>query len=466
MSSHQRFSLHFAVSMAVLMLSGCGLKPQLVKHYSSTDAVDAAPVLKVAAQGAVLGDAQSLVAGNQYTVSAFVLPVPPKPSGSPAVLGFSDHGQASLIGELGERLPETSEFLDAIARSSLKSAAACEPAGPLRFERRLVLSLAGRHSRPATRFDGFAYHLALTGDVSDGIRFASWTRFESSQDNVSLGTTRLKQTQSLSATDVSSNTVVRAATGTIPAATLVDSLTAVLNGSRELEENVTSTRRYTPLTGVLSERSAAIVQQGAVGIDLFGNLTADFTIEVGKSKNVRTLSAKGLFDKTDAAQTDLTKITLSWCDRVVSADQNALKAKLTAAATLRRAMEGHETAIEGDDEASFLPLATGPGADIELVGEKDLSWMEYRIAQAPSEQGQPALYLTGSEPYVGTLSFGSLDQARAVVRWLRATGQTSLRGVPLGWPGKVAYLPSHAKALEVYLVLHQNGKEVPGPVWR
>ena len=466
------------VAVLAISAAGCSLKPQLVKHYSTRadSAATSSQTLKVYAGASSFPTAQESLQGGAYSVTAFVTQVPPKQPGGPFVAGLSDRGQAELISQIG-RYSETSNALSAsLLKAGEKEPQSCSAPGPLKIERRLVLSLAGRHLEPATRFDGVAYVLTL--DEKARSKFVSWNRFESTLDNVSLGTTRLKQSQTVGMTDSDSTKTTSAATALVPGKELLSSLNLTASQSRELEETVASSRRFTPITGSLSSASAAIVQQGAVGLDLFGNMTADFTLEMDSSdQNAPAISSEwvyttaGLF-KDDKPQTGNDKITVTRCERFYASKQDPITATLTASAVARLVTKGKETAIEGDDASTYqyITAADTNAAKITLVDTGALSRNNFYIAKnLGSNQFQ---FLVSNDYPTEQIVLPSLDQARDLLRWLRLTDKVVLRTIPLamvGAPDRNGKMPplkrGQAKTLVVVQCRNKVSTPTCGVVW-
>ena len=434
------------LQMAILVaLSGCALRPQLVKHHDSWDDTDdknlslnvvGGNVSSVGNVGKVANPdataAFDLLQGGAYTVSGFVSAPPQSASSAPFVTRLSERGQAELISQVAAGSQKTSEWAGALMKFGDKSPKACTDSNTVRFERRLIISLAGRHAYPAARFDAAAYVLKLK---DDRVKFVSWNRFDTLHESVALGTTRLKQSQAFGLTDFDSDKKTVAATAAAPAKELLSTLNLTASQSRELEESVASTRRFTPVTGTLSNEHAAIVQQGAVGLDIFGNLTADFTMEgligSGAKPHVKRESIyafSGLFKADGTAQADTPQISVSRCERSYMASASPVTASLTSAVVVRRVETGSDTAIEGDDKAVFSRVNGSGAAEIELVDSASLRHV-YFIITSPHRVN--LRNISGG----GDMRFASLDEAANLVKWLRQSGKTKLPDLDLGWFG-------------------------------
>lgn len=462
------------VTAGVLLgTTGCSLRPQLVKHHdSSTSPEQAERKLTIQGDGAETIQPAALLDGS-YVITGFSAPVPPSAASAPFISKLSDHGQAQLIEQVGASAQNADELTASLLKLGEKPAKACNY-GPLRMERRLVLSLAGRHAAPASRFDSMAYVFELKD--AQGVQFTTWNRFDTQHETVALGTTRMKQSQNAGWTDFDSEKTTAAATAIAPAKELFSSLNLTASQSRELEETIASARRFTPITGTLSGKSAALVQQGAVGMDLFGNMTADFTIELKPGTKADPVinrqwlyTAAGLFD-AGKPQPKVAGTTVSRCERTYAWSIEPIKATLTAAGVLRQVGKGGETVIEGDDEASYTKIEAKDAAIIELVDSASLIVEFYTIRRAHPAYDRYNLYnLTQEED----IQLPTLDEARNWVKWLRQTGNTELKGTKLGWLGPPiagsdgSFRKSEAASLEVYRCESITGP-LPKcePVWR
>jgi hypothetical protein len=418
---------------ALLATSGCALRPQLVKHHKDSQHGEVEGVtLTVQGGTAAPTEVLNLLDGAGYSVTAFVTAAPPGPASTPFISKLSDQGQAALIEKVATATTSPDELAGALLKLGEKPVKACGEPGPLRFERRLVLSMAGRHADPATRFDGVAYVLKL--DQGSPAKFVSWNRFETLHESVALGTTRMKQSQNVGWKDFDSEKTTAAATAIAPAKELLSTVDLTASQSRELEETVASSRRFTPITGTLSGPGASLVQQGAVGLDLFGNLTADFTIELDEVRGTSVATewiyaTTGLFEKAGAAQTKADQITLSRCQRKFATSLLPITASLDAGAVLRQVKKGADTVIEGDDTAFYASLKSQGAAKVELVDRASLLRVFFVIKRVKKDYNlQDAV--EGED-----MRFASLDEARTLVRWLRHTQSTELKGVQFRWAG-------------------------------
>ncbi len=464
-------SIRIAVSIFVTtILSGC-MSPKLVKHYSNFDNEEKDPVATIEVNsGEDAPSTDDVAAGDKYYVSAFVTPVPKKNS-SPFILSLSSEGQASVLAELGKLNQTTDSFSKSIFELGA-SPSGCAQNDPLRFERRVVFSLAGRHKNPATRFESVIYRIQVSSPPSDPapssaikassnpandhnyIKFISWNRFETFSETTALGTTAYRQSQSIGLTDFSSDTnSVSAVAGSIPGRQLVDSLTLNASSSREMTENVTSTRRHAPYTNSLLPRQAVIVHQGAVGVDLFGNFAADFTVELDESNTTSEshLLISGLFSQDGSAQRDETKIRATICGKRRAIHSNAVTAELFVSAVLRIATSGGDTVIEGDDTVRYDLIKQSTGEPIKFLLDSDLSRDVYRIGrQKPDGTTEFLDILTQGKNQQGLL-ISSYEEADSLNRWLRETKRDSIKGIAFSWPGVRKYDGIHARELDVYL---------------
>lgn len=453
----------------LLITTGCSLRPQLVKHHEHATLAENAAKLTILG-GTSSSTSPERLLGDGYTVTGFVTQAPPTAASSPFISKLSDHGQAELIGRVGASAKNADELATTLLKLGEKPVSSCND-GPLRLNRRLVLSLAGRHAAPSTRFDAMAYVLTL--ENADRARFITWNRFETLQETVALGTTRMKQSQSAGWTDFDSEKTTAAATAVAPAKELLSTLNLSATQSRELEESVASARRFTPITGTLSEPGAALLQQGAVGMDLFGNLTADFTIELKEGANGPHVAkdwvytATGLF-ADGKPQPNVSGTVVSRCGRVYAVSVEPIKAKLAANGILRQVGKGAETVIEGDDTATYTTLPTATSVDIDLVDRESLSRTYFTIKRAGKD------YNLYNHTEKQEILFATLDEARSWVRWFRQTGNTSLKETQLGWlgpPNPKGGLALLRKGEAMELEIHRCASEkkenvICGVVWK
>ena len=453
----------------LLTTAGCSLRPQLVKHHEHATLAENAAKLTILG-GTSSSTSPEKLLGDGYTVTGFVTQAPPTAASSPFISKLSDRGQAELIGRVGASAKNADELAATLLKLGEKPVSSCND-GPLRLNRRLVLSLAGRHAAPSTRFDAMAYVITL--DNADRARFITWNRFETLQETVALGATRMKQSQSAGWADFDSEKTTAAATAVAPAKELLSTLNLSASQSRELEESVASARRFTPITGTLSEPGAALLQQGAVGMDLFGNLTADFTIELKEGADGPHVAKDWIYTATGLfadgkPQPNVSGTVVSRCGRVYAVSVEPIKAKLAANGILRQVGKGAETVIEGDDTATYTTLPTATSGDIDLVDRESLSRTYFTIKRAGKD------YNLYNHTEKQEILFATLDEARSWVRWFRQTGNTSLKETQLGWlgpPNPKGGLALLRKGEAMELEIHRCASEkkenvICGVVWK
>lgn len=453
----------------LLATTGCSLRPQLVKHYKHVTLAANESTLTILGGTNDPKPPEALL-DKGYTVTGFVTQVPSTAASLPFISKLSDRGQAELIGWVGASAKNTDELATTLLKLGEKPVKACND-GPLRLERRLVLSLAGRHASPSTRFDAMAYVLTLQD--KDRARFITWNRFETLQETIALGTTRMKQSQTAGWADSDSEKTTAAATAVAPAKELLSTLNLSATQSRELEESVASARRFTPITGTLSEPGAALLQQGAVGLDLFGNLTADFTMELTKGAKGPHVEKEWFYTATGLfvdgkAQPNVSGTAVSRCGRVYATSVEPIKAELAASGILRQVGKGAETVIEGDDMATYAKLPRATSVVIELVDRGSLSRTYFTIRRSSSK------YNLYNHTDREDILLPTLDEARNWVRWFRETGNTRLKETQMGWMGPpnpkggLALLrKDEAMSLEVHKCTSEQDKNVIcGVVWK
>jgi hypothetical protein len=465
-----RMSIMLIMAGVLLATAGCALRPQLIKHHKSVTSGTANVKLTILGGNAKPTTPENLLASG-YTVTGFATQVPPSAASAPFISKLSDRGQAQLIERVGAAAKNSEELTSTLLKLGEKPVRTCNE-GPVRLERRLVLSLAGRHDAPATRFDTMAYVLTLK--EPDRVRFISWNRFETLHETVALGTTRMKQNQTAGWKDSDNEKTTAAATAAAPAKELLSTLDLTATQSRELEETVASARRFTPITGTLSGPGAALIQQGAVGLDLFGNLTADFTLELGPGTALAPATAQewvytasGLF-VDGKAQSDVAGTAVARCARVYAHSVSPINATLAASGIVRQVSKGDDTVIEGDDAAVYATLPAATAADIELVDRASLARVYFSIKRTGKDYN---LYNHADR---ADIKFPTLDEARNWVRWLRETGNTELKGTKLGWlgppssqGGMVLLRKDEAASLEVHRCESGIGPDMRcGVIWK
>jgi hypothetical protein len=191
-------------------------------------------------------------------------------------------------------------------------------------------------------------------------------------------------------------------------------------------------QRFVDATGVLTAKEARLIQEGAFGIDLTGNMIVDMTVSVGSAANHLTtdiFTFSKLFDNSgkpnpsDAIEVDRQTIVF-----VGPRACQPVKAKAMVKATVRWTQGGDKTLIEGDDKALYELVKTPP-QDFELVPAEALRFSVWFLVDA-RERPFHIERVTGNLK-TEVLQFGNFDEANDFLRYMHVLpgdGPRSVKG--------------------------------------
>jgi hypothetical protein len=281
-------------------------------------------------------------------LTAFCLDVPIV-STRTTLLNLADRGQASLIEEYGRKSTNTRELLRNLGTPIIFAQDAGRVVDHTVFARRVVFSIDHQSSGPADRVTEARIVLALPGDSA---KFENWTQFATKYETADLGSLKFTQNREI---DVS-----------VSGGPAVATVQPQAKTSNALEENLKLTQRYVSVTGALAPKSAEIIQQGSLGIDVTGNIAVDFTIRLESSDETDTFDFEPLFDSAGKPSAPDAIVFTRRTAKFVSNVSSDIMAKAALTATIRHVIRGDDTLMEGDDAVQFRTGSTKP-IDVPLI---------------------------------------------------------------------------------------------------
>ncbi len=200
------------------------------------------------------------------------------------------------------------------------------------------------------------------------------------------------------------------------------------------------------MTGALSPQKAELIEQGAPGLDLTGNLAVDLTVRVGPAGGASTDTFRfdSLFDNAGApkpaAQVNITRQT----SRYVPRPARDITVRATLSATIRHVVSGDDTLMEGDDEVQFR---YGPASPITLtlIPKEALQFSVWLLRDKGGNA--LALHMGGTMPE--TLQFRGYDDAIALRDYLKRIADPSQIGGRALWLNGSTLNPAAAGSLQV-----------------
>jgi hypothetical protein len=388
MMNHQaKLAMMLVLTVAVMMLTSC-TSPQITRRYAS----------------ATLPDEPT--GHDVVTLSLFAMDVPVA-SAQTTLLSLGERAQAALIRELSAKVNDAPSLLHALASPIAKPASQQGILDRTVVDRRVVMSIDNRAFSPATRIHKAATILSLKETTAD---FTRWSQFATKYQTVNLGSVKFTQASEFSLG-------VKAALPQIPASPEV---TGSATATRSLEENLNINQRFVEATGVLTAKEARLVQEGASGIDLTGNMIVDLTVSVASADDhgeadiftfTKLFDGSGKPSAPGAIEMDRKKVIY-----VLPRVCKPVEATAVLEATVRKALRGHRTIIEGDDKALYEQVTT-TSPPFELVPAQALRFSVWYLVDS---RNNPIHLQKDTPPKSEVLQFESWDEANEFLRYLRA----------------------------------------------
>jgi hypothetical protein len=409
--------------IGILLLGGCP-RPTLMRYYGSGTSFKAdapgiePPVLTVFATGVPASSAQT------------------------ALANLSPGGQASLIAAVSKDTSAPAALLQALAEPIER------PPSPHRFvdrtiiERRIVLSIENLSQEPADRIHRASIHLEASKAGTPSVlpvSFLGWNQFITRYETVHIGSMRSVRSAEFSAEIKGGPPQV----GTVGAGAKIGAA---------LEEAMVLQRRYVQAMGVLTPERATLIQQGAFGADLMGNVIVDLQLRVGDPSrpwSTDVFSFSNLFDKEGRPQpADRVKLER----QTVQFPANAcapIMASAQLVATIRHVRGGQHTIMEGDDKAVYQTV-TGQAQTFELVPKEAL---RFTVWWLQDEKMHPVHIGLNGGAAREVLQFDRFEAAEAFLKYLEMNptpGKVRERTLWLGKDTPSALSPADVGRLVVW----------------
>jgi hypothetical protein len=200
------------------------------------------------------------------------------------------------------------------------------------------------------------------------------------------------------------------------------------NYERNLNEEIALRQRIVTSTGALSPQRAEFYQQGAVGIDLTGNVIIDMEVDVVRdSIPFRTYSFADLFQSSggpNAAGNVRPRLQqIIYPEKAVPPIM--MRASLEYA--VRHVASGDKSIAEGDDRVQYLRGRSDGGVSSILIPAEEMRFVLWGLAASDN-------FIQIREPGARgavVLALSSYEQAEELLSWLQKTAVTRKTGEPL-----------------------------------
>lgn len=396
---------NFATMIALVFLAGCSVltpRPQVIRRFSQYRVVEQPPA-------------------NTPLVSltTFSTPVPAvdPPRG---LLNMAERGQAELVRALAAKTDGAPALARALALPFAPEQERPAMIDRSRVKRRVVFSIEKRSPGPADRINLVRVRVKLPQIGADAPTFVGWNRMESEYRTIDLGKLTSTQTRTMGGELGLSIPVLSAAPNVSASA------------EKSLEEEVTVQRRVPSLHGTLALREASLMEEGVSGVDLTGNVSADFEIVLpfrdGQAYSFTFTAKDGAPDCTQ--RPSLRSHVLRY-----PVHRDTLKAEVEMEYVVRQVGRGVRTEFEADDWVTFVN-GTHPTRTFTLIPGEDLAVSVFTLRSAGNPL-QVADALAGGPLPLQDLRLATYEDAFRVLSWLHRCEATipgyplSLNGTPL-----------------------------------
>ncbi|HEV2148210.1 MAG TPA: hypothetical protein VGR37_12470 [Longimicrobiaceae bacterium] len=345
-------------------------------------------------------------------LTAFSLPVPNSDPNN--ILALAPEAQAEFVRGVAAHA-STGRAIAAGIAAPIKSDSPPPGARNLaRISRRVVFSIENRSPSPADRLHSVRIRMELP---DSNMSYVSWDKIATKHNTVDVGTLSFTQ-----------GTEVGAELGlTLPVLSAAPKVSG--SATSGMNESVTLRHRFVDLNGALTERQAILLQQSTAGIDLTGNVIADFVVDVEERQSEWFYAFSG-----DSRTCEQAVIRGEFND--IARSTRPRNARVTLEYVLRRVDGGDATITESDDVVSFV--SAKHDTTVELIPESALIVNSWYVRTNSTPSG--VLHLRSTVGGLGLerfqpVQFASYEDAERMVQWLRRC-KGSIPGFNISIPGR------------------------------
>lgn len=390
-----RFFGIFCIISCILFSQGCSPQAELIKRYKSYQNESAppnSPLIKVTLFSLSVKEEQAIK----------------------NITGLQDRGQAQLIKTLDTKTKDLKTFIAALGTPIKGESKEAPIVDKTIINRRLVFSLENASEHPADRITYAKFSLKI--DPVNMGTFLNWDKFASKYETIDLGKMTFSKKQSFEG-EISLAPPLLQPT--------VTGLNLKGSSERNLEEVLQLKERYVTSTGSLKKDEAVVLQEGALGIDLTGNLLIDIQIKtLPKNVEYSILTFQKLF-KDDGTPNSPKEIGIrEQTYKIPQTNAMPLKGKLSFKGITRQVVEGAETLIEGDDKVKFITTQL-PEEEVILVDSDEMKAKGWKLTHA---DGRVLHLMNPGKVHPHIIFLDSLQEAEALLNWLSLSGGLDARG--------------------------------------
>ncbi len=359
---------------------------------------------------------------DQVKVSTFVTTVSEEAPPA-AITQLSERGQMALVQAVAKSASKDDLFRQLggkLGRKESSSRTIERTSGKFR----LVSSVAyfPKKLGQADRIIDLKLHISLG---KSPIIYSTWNKFTTEYGTAQLGKIGIEKTLGVSAS------VSPTFTGW-----LVGSGDATATASRKTAEEVTLTQRYITVSGIIDDQELIIIQEGAVGIDLTGNSTADITYLFPphhcKTEKVIVFNSlrdsKGASSKQAKVSYNIIDLKMPSLEALAPFISTGIPAYVSGSYTLRHVVSGADTLIEGDDDVKFITRhLRQDDKKITLISPPEIHKLRARYIIHPLQKEDA--WLAIDHPPISSqmpMLFASYDEADEFLDWLKTVKSTKV----------------------------------------
>lgn len=359
------------------------------------------------------------------SLTVFAIPVPGG-EGPRGILNLTERGQAALVSAIAAKPDGAQPLAEALALPFAPAAGPSRVVDRSVVNRRVVISVENLSEEPGDRVSRARVRIRLPYDSDMSPVFRGWNRVENQYQNIDLG--------KLTSTQKSTTSAELGLTLPVGPASAAPSISS--GSENSLQEEVTIRQRFASLVGTLTPKEATLIQEGYTGVDLTGNVHADFEIALPKfDELVYAFNYTATAGAPDCGKRPSLRAFVvrrpHWRD--------AVRAEIELDYTLRRIRNGRSTLIESDDSVTFV-RGTYPLRNVLLVPQEDLSVAVFRLLYPAAAAGDPVVLkvedrTTGGGDPLRDLKLASYEDAFRLLAWLQRCN-AAIPGYPLQLNGR------------------------------
>ena len=361
---------------------------------------------------------------NKYIkINAFSFDVG-QSSANKSIFDLSEKAQANLIGEVSKKSKSNEEIFSTLDSKFTSKPKVLSDISKLVFTKRVVISVEDiKGINGADRIESFT---ATIIHEKNNLEFQYWDKIVTKYQEIDIGKISYSNTGGFS---VSPNITMG---GTIQGAAPISA-----NYSATTIEEVQLNRKIPLTTGALQKDRFSVSRKSTPREDISGNILVEVKFKVLKSASKTVYSFEGLYDKNEPIK-DNTKVKVKKINfEIADLEPSESEVKLNLNFVYREVTSGEKTETESDDKVIFLisnDSTETESVKFNLLNDSDLDSKFWLIRNGVHN----LTILSNSVP--DNLRFGSFSDASIFLEWLKATRNTEVGSLKIGFYKEGSFL--------------------------